>query len=272
MDKELKQLLQEQMKREAEEIMEEVNSDPNVKDVVAPESIRTKLFQQIREYEESQAAQERTEEEEELIRLGKVYRKKKKRKWTKVLGAVAIMAILGAFVGVTAMGGPEKVFEKIRWTIAGKEQENIDTDSDKVRMPDVVGEDEAYEMINEAFGFYPVKLIYLPEGVEYKQASVEKALQMAQIIYGKEDLILSYMIQPSNRTGSWGTGIEDAFMEEETKRVSDVPITIKQYVVEENQVERWQILFEWQDAQYCLETSGLGKEEIVKIVDNLCFR
>ena len=49
MDKKMTRWIQEEMDREADLIMEEVNSDPSMKDVVAPEVIRERLFEQIRD-------------------------------------------------------------------------------------------------------------------------------------------------------------------------------------------------------------------------------
>ena len=70
-DNELKRLLKEGMEYEADLIMREVESDPNMKDVVAPEDLHTDLWKQIREREEAvekeQAEQEK--EEQELILL-----------------------------------------------------------------------------------------------------------------------------------------------------------------------------------------------------------
>lgn len=51
-DKEIKLLLQEAMKNEADAIMKEVNSVPELQNVVAPEELREKLFEQIQKLEE----------------------------------------------------------------------------------------------------------------------------------------------------------------------------------------------------------------------------
>ena len=60
------------IEREADEILDEVNSDPSLKDVQAPEEIHDKLFEQIREYEKQKIYDQLTEEDRELIQLGKV--------------------------------------------------------------------------------------------------------------------------------------------------------------------------------------------------------
>lgn len=51
-DKKLERLIQEAMEREANAIISKINSVPELQDIVAPEEIREKLFEQIREFEE----------------------------------------------------------------------------------------------------------------------------------------------------------------------------------------------------------------------------
>ena len=62
MDEKLRRLLQEDMEKEADNLMEEVNKDPSLANVKAPEEIREKLFAQIREYEAQKAAAKAAEE------------------------------------------------------------------------------------------------------------------------------------------------------------------------------------------------------------------
>lgn len=82
MDEEMKRFLQIKMDREAEEIMKEVENDPNAADLRAPDEIRDKLFSQIEDYKKEMAEKEmeRKQEEKELIRLGRIYKKKQQRK------------------------------------------------------------------------------------------------------------------------------------------------------------------------------------------------
>ena len=68
-DEKLKRILQEAAEWEADQIMEEVNSDPEMHDVEAPEIIHQRLFQQIHEHEASKQDSESvlTEEEKKYI-------------------------------------------------------------------------------------------------------------------------------------------------------------------------------------------------------------
>ena len=88
MDEEMKRFLQEELKKEADQIMREVEADPEVADLTAPSEIDQKLYEQIKQYKEEHYAPEETlsGEQQELIRLGKIYkRKQKRRKWPQQL-------------------------------------------------------------------------------------------------------------------------------------------------------------------------------------------
>ena len=82
MDEEMKRFLQEELKKEADQIMREVEADPEVADLTAPSEIDQKLYEQIKQYKEEHYAPEETlsGEQQELIRLGKIYKRKQKRR------------------------------------------------------------------------------------------------------------------------------------------------------------------------------------------------
>ena len=83
---------------EAERIMEEVNNNPELKDVTVPSEMHDNIFNAIRE----------KEEEKELIRLGRIYKRKRKNQKYFVLAAAMVLAL--AF-GITSMGEADKIFE-----------------------------------------------------------------------------------------------------------------------------------------------------------------
>ena len=164
---------------EKKHIMQAVNNDPNVANSPLPPNMLDKVYKEIRANEAERAIraidaelmkagvplEEDTDEEEddeeigvaeakadaenifsaedkELIRLGRIY--KKRKKLHRYLVAVAAIVCVLAF-GITSMGGPKKVFEKFNWTLAGREQTNVDSDNDDVVQMSDVKEDEVYE-------------------------------------------------------------------------------------------------------------------------------
>lgn len=270
-EKQWKKFIQQEMDKELEEIdgiLEEMNNDPKTKDIVAPEEMHEKLIAQIQAGKEQE--QRLSDEEKELIRLGKVY--KKRRKWNKAL-VIAVAAVCAMAVGVTSFGGPERVLEKFERMIGDRKQEYVNSDDERTDEIEVVDETEAYQQIEDKFGFYPVRLDYLPEGVEFEEIVLTESAQNVYLNYeGENQETIIYFIYPNYRTGSVGRDVEDTLLEEYTKEVSENVISVKKYLIEENQTNRYIVEFEYQDVYYVLRLINIEEKEVGKIIENLYFR
>ena len=271
-DNELKRLLQEGMEYEADLIMKEVESNPDIQDVIAPEDIHVNLMKQIQEHKEAEEKEkaEREKEEQELIRLGKKYKKKLSRRKYIIL----IAAIVCAFaVGSVSFGDGKKVFSEMKRKLGDREQTVVNSgDGERHIDRGDVSEEDTYEEINEKFGFYPVKLIYLPEGMEFIEANVEENLQSAQLYYaGSAEKGISYYIVTKHRESSVGTDVEDDYVRHYEKEKDGILIQFQEYQVEENEISRWSINFTYGTAQYSLIMTGIEQEEVEKIAENLYF-
>ena len=270
-DKKLKRFLQDEMNREADLIMKEVDSDPSLSDVVAPDEIYDNLMQQIHDYEAEQASKksQASEEEQELIRLGKLYKKKRSRRkyYALLLAGVVVLAY-----GITSIGGGKKVFMEVKDMISGKQQTHIDDTGEKTEDMKQIDEVEAYEEIEEKLGIYPVRLTGLSEGMIFEEAVVEEESQSAYLYYTDgEKKNVQFRIITNNRTGSIGTDIEDILIREYQKDVNGTMMSIQEYEVETNKATRWSITFEHNDIQYSLLLMGINEQEMNKIVENLYF-
>lgn len=271
-DNELKRLLKEGMEYEADLIMREVESDPNMKDVVAPEDLHTDLWKQIREREEAvekeQAEQEK--EEQELIRLGKKYKKKLSRRKYIILIAAVVCALA---VGSVSFGDGEKVFSEMKRKLGGREQTVVNSgDEDTSFAKDIATEEEAYEETEEKLGFYPVKLIHLPEGIEFVEASIDPNLQSARLHYSDEtEKSIMYYVSTNYRESSIGMDVEDKFVTESEREINGVNIQTKEYLIEESQVHKWVIDFSYDNAQYSIMIIGIDEDEVNNIIENLYF-
>lgn len=271
-DNELKRLLKEGMEYEADLIMREVESDPNMKDVVAPEDLHADLWKQIREHEEDVEKEkaEQEKEEQELIRLGKKYKKKLSRRKYIILIAAVVCALA---VGSVSFGDGEKVFSEMKRKLGGREQTLVNTPSERHAVVDeIASEEEAYEQINEKFGFYPVKIIYLPEGMEFIEVNVEEELQIARLCYtGKEEEKLTYHVITKHRTASSNADIEDELIREYNKEVGEIVFEIQEYLIEETKTTKWKVNFLHDEGVYSMTISGVQEEELEKIIENLHF-
>lgn len=273
MDEEMKRFLQEELKKEADQIMREVEADPEVADLTAPSEIDQKLYEQIKQYKEEHYAPEETlsGEQQELIRLGKIYKRKQKRRKYVVLAAAVVSAFA---VGITSFGGPERIFHKFNWNIGDREQTNFDSDDEDIVAAKVSEEEEAYQKIKDEFGIEPVRMMYLPENMKFQDIIIYREMQNIQIIYtdgDDENKTLRYQVSTSYRDASNGLDVEDLLIKEERVEVKGVSIKIKYYRIEQGNSEHISAMFEYQDIQYLLSINNIKADEFEKILKNLKF-
>lgn len=273
MDEEMKRFLQEELKKEADQIMREVEADPEVADLTAPSEIDQKLYEQIKQYKEEHYAPEETlsGEQQELIRLGKIYKRKQKRRKYVVLAAAVVSAFA---VGITSFGGPERIFHKFNWNIGDREQTNFDSDDEDIVAAKASEEEEAYQKIKDEFGIEPVRMYYLPANMKFQDVIIYREMQNIQIIYtdgDDENKTLCYQVSTSYRDASNGLDVEDSLIKEERVEVKGVPIKIKYYQIEQGNSERISAMFEHQDIQYLLSINNIKADEFEKILKNLNF-
>ena len=272
MNDQLKKVLQREMEREADIIMEEVNKDPLTRDAKAPENMKAELFQKIRHYEEQRAAESLSAEDKEYLRLGKIYKKKKKRKKYYLLAAILVVALFGGVI--TTMGGPSRVFKEVKRLVGGREQTNIDTDDVRVDGSQDVNEEDAYQKCEDVFGVYPVRAIEMPDGIHFAEIYIDKNMQMAYLVYESEDnpdKTITYSVYPNYRTSSVANDVEDKLTQEFTMKCSGNEIQIQEYEIEGYDFHRWSISFEYKDTQYIMIATCFEQTEIEKIVEKFKF-
>lgn len=264
------EFLQRQSDIDADNILAEVNADPEMADVHAPDEMEAALFARIDEYDMKKAHSNLSEEDRELIELGKAYKKSKKRRKYAAVASIALAGVL--LSSVTAMGGPEKVVEKVNWILAGKEQTNIDVDNDRIEKPDEVTEEEVFAQIEKEFGFIPVKMFYIPEGIVFREKTINKETQYINMVYqGDNNRVIICVICPNYKVSSIGSDMEDILTNQYSKEVAGREIIIKHYIVKENKEERWIVEFEDENIFYFYQMYNLEKEEVNKITDKLFF-
>lgn len=158
-DKEIKML------KDMDALSVQAQAEPEIRDVSAPDSLWYELKRDIREYESEQKAKKQERRNQELIKLGLVYERRRRFRKYYVLAAAFVLAL--AF-GITSFGDGEKLFSMIKGDANGREQVNVNS-IDDVEVITRNDEELAYEEIEDKFGFYPVKLDYLPEGIEFQE-------------------------------------------------------------------------------------------------------
>jgi hypothetical protein len=269
-DEELKKIVQQGMEAELEEverILAAIDADPVLRNVQAPPELREKVFAQIREYEEQKRLEQLSEEDREYIRLGKIYRKR--RKWNKV--AVLIAAAIAVLaLGTVSMGEEKNILSFLKQIISGGERTTSDSGSTEPVLYD--SEEELYEEIEKEYGFIPVKLDYLPQGLGFKEAVFGADIQSIYMYYGtKNSTDITYNIRPNYRDSSFVTVIEDDKIQEYMMNVNGIEISLTEYNIEESNENRWSILWTYEEVQYTLNITDMKQAEVEKIINTLGF-
>ena len=268
MDDKRTTLTEEELKllEETERFLEAIDQELEVENVELPANMYENIWKEIRTREAEQARENLCDEDKELLRLGRAYKKRHRMRKYMVLAA-AVVAVLA--LGITSVGGPEKIFETLKRYTLGREQVQVNSSGD-VRQETDWSEDKAYEEIEKEFGFYPVKLDYLPEGVEFLEAEINEETQLIFMLYGKDGVNISYQIRPNYRAGSWGKDIEDELLDSYEIEVHGVDVSLRKYRIH-SEIIRWMVGFEYDNTSYSMLIMDLEQAEVEEIVNNLYF-
>lgn len=267
MDEDWKEFISKEMEKSLDEVMDEIEADPEMKDVQSPEGMYDNVVAMIREHEQQEAYEQLSDEDKELIQLGRVY--KKQRRFDKFVVALAAV-IVGLGIGTVCMGENENIIKYISRMLFGEERVAINSGNTEPIM--YLDEYEAYKTIEETYGFNPVELRYLPEKTVFQEAYFGTDVQGINLFYGiGDEASIIYIIRPNFREASLGTIIEDNKKQEYSMDINGVDITIMEYSIEESGENRWSIYFEYQNVQYMLRITDMEQDDVEKILNDLCF-
>ena len=144
MDDDWKEFISEEMGKNLEEVMAEIEADPEMKDVESPEGMYDNIMAMIHEHERQEIYEQLSDEDKELIRLGKVY--KKQRRFDKFVVALAAV-IVGLGIGSVCIGDERDILKYVSRMFSEREQEIVNSDS--VEPIVYIDEAEVYEKIEK---------------------------------------------------------------------------------------------------------------------------
>lgn len=267
--------------REAEEIDREIaEADMDPMPLEIKERIKGNLMSKIDECEKEHRYAGLSEEDRKALEVGKkmlekaggtdqeekiAYRKKRIRMYY-VLAAVLVLVLA---MGVTSMGGPERVIEMVKIKVGNRGVTIVNTEEDNYV---VVNENEevVYQELEEVFGVAPVKLTHWPNGTMFVYAEIDEELQTAILEYLYKDKKIHYFISSHYTESSWGVDIEDEVTNQyQVKNLTNQEITIKEYNVEDN-YKRYSANYMYNGVEYML-VGDLEKEKFEILVKNLKF-
>ena len=254
--KKLKKLsLENEMKKEAEQIEKKVREDRSLDDIKVSDEMEKELFNKIQDYEYDK-------------RHKKVVRKKKKSKL--VIGALAAVLILVCGSVMTSVGS--KSYWKVLW-----ERENGDENYNLINVEDMetkesedIDEIEIYKEIAKVMGDYLVRMEYKPKDMVLKRYIIDKDQRMTVLFYQYGEEVIKYYMYTNSTDSSFGEKTIDQLLDEYEFQNGKHSILVKQYEIKNSDEERYIAEFEYKDIHYQIKGS-MEKEEFEKILENLFF-
>ena len=289
--------------REFEEIArEEEKFLENDTSLVVPEgtkeAVLARVREQIRAYEMEQARKETEEREEainhlseedrEALELGrkmlkagigqkdpeepsgkKVRRKKKPLKMYLALAAVIVCVLA---MGITSMGGPERIVRMMTQNVGDREVDQVDSNHTDKENKIIEGEDEekAYQEIEDVFNTDIVKLSANLKDMKFDSMNLDENNQIAENYYTYNKKTIAYIISAPYRENSWGVDFEDPIEKKYTEKLHNCKIDITVYKIDKNERFGYAAKFKYNNIDYLL-TGTMRQQEFDKILKSLVF-
>ena len=254
--KKLKKLsLENEMKKEAEQIEKKVREDRSLDDITVSDEMEKELFNKIQDYEYDK-------------RHKKVVRKKKKSKL--VIGALAAVLILVCGSVMTSVGS--KSYWKMLWNDSNGDEQNNGIDVENMESIETEDIDEVgvYKEIAKVMGDYLVRIEYKPEDMALKKYSVDQNQRRANLFYQNGKEIIRYSMYMNSKDSSLGQKTVDNLVDEYEVEKKGRQIRVEEYEVRKTKEKRYIAEFEYKGVQYQLK-GIMEKEEFDKIIKNLFF-
>lgn len=277
--------MKEQMQKEAEQIEEELKKNPEIARLSPGDGAKERLYERIEEYERQQAVRRLSPEDQEALRLGRQIQQEKAReeknkaaskpgsgskRFFKRLAGVAAVFVIVAAVGITGVGGPDRVREVVQRIFGGRETIRVNSDDRDILEFGSEEEEEVYQDIKDKLGVDPVRIANSSAEIVFEYADIDKELQTAYLLYAHQDKTISYIINSSHSDGAWGIDIEDTLVDEYSYTLDKAEILIREYRIEETNETEYYASFDYKDVHYQL-LGIMEQKELEEILNNLHF-
>lgn len=292
--------LKECIAREFEEIAkEEEESLEKDTSLVVPEGTKeaviARLKEQMREYQREQAENEAREREEAINNLSEEDRRalelgrkmlkaevgtadtseKKvhyRRKPLKIHLALAAVIVCVLAMGITSMGGPERVVRMVRQAVGDRDVEQVDSNKTDKQNKIIEGEaeEEAYQKIRDTFDTDVVKVFVCLPDMKFDTMNLDESKQVAEMYYSYDGETIGYIINMPYRDSSWGVDFEDPVEKKYSKEIHKCKINITLYEIEDSNVPKCVAKFKYGNIEYIL-MGTMSEQNFEKILKNLFF-
>ena len=224
-------------------------------------------------------------EDQEALRLGRQLQKEKaaeeeaavgvkagrgKKRFLKRLAGVAAVFVIVAAVGITGVGGPDRVMEVLQQVVGSREMTQVESDDKDTLSSGESEEEKAYQEIKDKLGIDPVRIANNSIGLKYNSIEIDNQLGTAVVFYEQDTQIVSYIITCAQNEEVWGFDVEDTFIQEYPYNREEVKILIREYKISETGEQKYTASFNYRDVHYQL-TGIMEKGEMEEILNNLHF-
>lgn len=283
----------EEIAREEEEFLE--NDTSLVVPEGTKEAVLARVREQIRAYEMEQTRKETEEREEainhlseedrEALELGRKMLKagigqndpeepsgkkvRRKKKPLKIYLALAAVIVCVLAMGITSMGGPERIVRMMTQNVGDREVEYT-VKGEKVKTIENEDEEKAYQKIRDTFNTDIVKVILCLSDMTFDSMNLEKDKQVAEMYYNYERKTIAYIINAPYRENSLGIDFEDSVEKEYTKKINGCEIKITIYKIDGEKIPGCVAKFKYNNIEYLL-SGTMKQQDFEKIINNLIF-
>lgn len=274
----LEEIIREELHKEAEDIRETVESlEGESLSEDRKEKIRKNLEAEIRDYHKEKVYEQLSQEDREALELGRQIqrerqedgKKKGGRRIWKIALNLAAALVLVSVLGITSLGGPERIVEMMKRAVGEREVVQVDSDEENLKIAEE-REEEAYQEIKDTFGVDPVRVVAGPQGLEFMESVIDTKLQTAELFYQYKGTNIVYFVNASYTGASWSVDTEDKVVNTYYKEREGQQIEIKEYQVSGIIGEKYSASFKYHGLEYYL-IGSISKAEFEEIIDNLYF-
>lgn len=274
----LEEIIREELQKEAEDIRETVESSEGESlSEDRKEKIRENLQNEIQAYEKEKVYEQLSQEDREALELGRQIqrerqedgKKKGGRRIWKIALNLAAALVLVSVLGITSLGGPERIVEMVRTMVGDREVVKVNSDEDNLKIAEE-REEEAYQEIKDTFGVDPVRVVRSLRGLVFSESVIDKKLQMAEVYYRYNEGNVVYLINTSYAGSSWGQDTEDEVTDTYYEEREGAVIEIKEYQIKGEKAKKYSANYKYKGVEYYL-IGTMDKEDFEIIIDNLYF-
>ena len=183
--------------------------------------------------------------------------------------ALAAVIVCVLVMGITSMGGPERIVRMVKQNVGDREVEKSST-SHKIKMIEGEDEEKAYQEIGDVFNTDIVKIFVCLPGMSFDSVEFYEDKQMAELFYLYNKKTIVYCINAPYREESWGIDFEDTVEEEHFENINGCRVKVTKYKIDKEDLPKWVAKFEYNNIEYML-TGTMEKQDFEKILKNLIF-